>query len=121
VAAVAKMQTKMNLSSVLGGVSPLELLHSLTVAIWAGPFNVVIPTGTSAQSLIVYGQQGVSQLRALLLTSDQQITVFYNSSVAGILMFSGGYHALCDTTLTAVTLTNVSGVAANVTYFAAGS
>jgi hypothetical protein len=119
-AAVAKLEAQLTILGE-GGTGPFELLHSLSAEAWAGPLNTVIPTGTSAQSIILLGIQGLSSITSFLITTDQQITVFYNGAVTGMTINPGGFHAFSDTNITAVSLTNVSGVAANVRYAAAGN
>jgi hypothetical protein len=120
VAAVAKLEASLTILGE-GGSGPFELLHSLAAEAWAGPLNAVIPTGTSTQSIILLGIQGLSLITSFLITTDQQITVFYNGAITGIVINPGGFHAFSDVSITAVSITNVSGVAANVRYGCAGS
>jgi len=119
-AAVAKLQAKFTiLGPTIAG--PFDLLHSLSVLAWTGPLNVVIPNGTAVQSLIILGLQGLSLITSMLITSDQTITVFYNGADIGLTIAPGGFHAFSATSMTAVAITNVSGMNANVTYACAGS
>jgi hypothetical protein len=118
--AVAKASADLTIIGV-GGTGPYSLLHSLSAQAWVGPLNSVIPTGTAVQSIIILGIQGLSLITSLLITSDQLVTIFYNAASPGLTINPGGFHIFSDTAITAVSVTNVSGVAANVTYCAAGS
>jgi hypothetical protein len=118
-AAVIKLKAGMAIIGPYRG-STLDLLHSLSAEAWGGPFNAVIPNGTAVQSLIILGIQGLSQITSMLITADQQVTIFYNTSVQGLLINPGGFHVFSDTSITAVAVTNVSGVEANVEYLCAG-
>ena len=118
-ASIAKLMASM---SVLGpsGFGPFDLLHALAVTNWVGPFGVSIPNGTSLQPLIVIGLGGISAVKAFLVTSSQTVLLNYDNSTIGITLTANGFHLFSDTNLTAISLSNNSGVSADVIYMAAG-
>lgn len=121
-AAIAKLNARLLVVSALGNIGPFDLAHSQTAEVWFGPVNVVVPNGTSAQPLIVIGAQGIASIRAILITADQAITLFYNASAVGLpITEAGGMQAFSASTITSVRVTNVSGVSANVSYMTVGS
>jgi hypothetical protein len=67
----------------------------------------------------VIGTQGITTAKALLIKSDQVITVSYNGGTA-IQIAANGFHLLGGTSLTAVSITTASGVTATVTYAIGG-
>ena len=119
-AAVAKASASI---SVLGpsGSGPFNLLHSLSVDGWVGPFSIVIPNGTVLQDIVVIGLQGLSTVEAFAITSDQAIIMNYNANTQGLPLNANGFQLFVDTILTVVRVTNTSGVGAAITYVAAGT
>ena len=105
-ASVAKVQASL---SILGpSASELNLLHSLSVSSWIGPFTIAIPNGTVLQNIIVMGVQGLSQIHVFAITSDQSISIFYNANTQGLPLTANGFHIFSDTTIIAVQITNVA-------------
>lgn len=118
-AGVVRAEGKLSIAGPDGVAGPPDLVFSLAVTKWFGPSTVTIATGVTAQALIVIGTQGLTTIQALLIKSDQLITVSYNSGTA-FQVSAGGFHLLAGTSLTGVTITNASGSTANVTYIAGG-
>lgn len=124
-AGVARLEGRMIVSTPLGDLSfPGGAVQSSeAVTAWVGPTTVSVPTATSEQSLVVLGTQGLTTITDFFITSDQDISVTYGTAVSNVPVALGAnkFHALCGTSLTAISVTNTSGESANVTYFASGA
>ncbi len=120
---VARVVARMDIvGPFLGFVNTLRPDHAQTVNVWAGPHNVQIATGTTLQPIIAIGIQGITVATAFLVTADQNITVAYQIPTApAMLLNKGGIHCFSDTSITAVYISNVSGLLANLTYFIGGN
>lgn len=118
-AATVKMRVTLQMLGFVG-VHPFSVEHTQSARVWVGPFGVTIPDGTAQQSLIVIGIQGLAVVRSMLITSEQNITVYYNNNVNGHELEAYGFHAFSGTSLQAVSVTNVSGVPAEIVYALSG-
>lgn len=104
-------------------VMPFPLDHALAVTEWMPPYNVQIPTATTEESVVALLTQGLTTLTFVCITADQDISVTYGTAGSNVpvSLTAHGVHLLSGTSLTALAISNASGVTANVTIFVAGS
>ncbi len=99
---------------------PLTVLREASSAIATGIMEIQVAAGASGQELRMFGTQGFDSVQNIAITSDIGITVSYNGA-APIPLTAGGFHAICGTTLTTVTLTNTTTETAHLTLWLAGT
>lgn len=118
---ISKMIAKMLIADQFGNEA-LEVEHALSQTIWF-PFNAQVADSVTEQAIIVLGTQGLTTITALILTSDQDISVTYGAAGSNvpIPLSANGLHAMSNTSLTALSISNASGSTANVRGMVAGS
>lgn len=120
-AAIARLEAKMSTTKPLGITGPLDILTALSVTIDTGPMLVQIANGVVAQAVRIFGTQGITTATAVLISSDQTVTVFYNGGNQALTLTANGFHLLASTSITAMTITNNSGSTANISIWLSGS
>jgi hypothetical protein len=122
-AGVARAEAKLTINSNQGNTHPLSVLSAEAVTNWVGPFNIQIPTGTTEQSIVVLGTQGLTTITDLMITSDTDISVTYGTANVNVPVPLGAnkVHLITGTSLTALSISNASGSTASVTYLVAGA
>lgn len=122
-AGVARAEAKLTVESNQGSAGPLSVLCAESVTNWVGPFSINISTGVSEQSVVVIGTQGLTTITDLIITSDTDISVTYGAAASNVPVALGAnkVHLITGTSLTALSITNNSGITAKVTYMLAGS
>ena len=123
-AGVVRMKIEVSLNANLGLVGPMKLEKSLAVDEWYGPYTLEVATGsTEVATGIFTANIGLTTMTAFVITSDQTISVTYGTAAsnAPVTLTAGGFHAMQDTSLTEVTISNSSGNTANVLMWAAGT
>jgi len=122
-AGVARAMAKLTVSGELGDVGLPTMQSAESVTNWFGPTTVEIATGVSEQSIVVIGTQGLTTITDFQITSDQAISVTYGLAGNNVPVPLGAnkFHLIAGTSLTALSITNVSGNTAKVTYFVAGA
>ena len=120
---VSAVKAEIALRDRYGTIGPLRVSHNIAQTEWVGPFTTQVTTGTTEQSLLALGTQGLTTITALFLTSDQNISVTYGTAAsnAPVDLNANGVHCMSGTSLTAVAISNSSGNTALITYFICGS
>jgi hypothetical protein len=120
---VARAEAKLTVDSNQGIAGPFSVLCAESVTNWVGPFTIQIATGASEQSVIVIGTQGLTTITDIMITSDTAISVTYGAAASNVPVPLGAnkVHLVTGTSLTALSITNASGVTATVTYLVAGA
>lgn len=120
---ISHVETSLFLRDRFGMTGPLRVQHSIAQTEWVGPFNTQVVTATTEQSLLALGTQGLTTVTALLITSDQNISITYGTASVNVPvdLNANGVHCMSGTSLTAIAVTNNSGNTALITYFIAGS
>ena len=105
-----------------GAAKPLRVVHSIAQTEWVGPFTVQIPTATVEQAIVVFGTYGLTTVTALLITSNQNISITYGAAASNVPVNLDAYgvHCMSGTSVTEITVSNSSGNTALITYFLAG-
>lgn len=121
-AAVVSMQLQVSLRTP-HAVFPFPLDYAAAVTEWFPPYTVVIPTGTAEESIVSLLTQGLTTITTVVITSDQAISVTCGAAGSNvpIPVAAHGFLALAGTSLTALAITNASGVDANVTIGVGGA
>ncbi len=120
-AAIARLEAKFSTTKPLGITGPLDILQAISVTIDSGPMLVTVATGVSAQAVRFFGAQGITTATAVLISSDQTITVTYNGGNQAITLTANGFHLLSNTSITAIAITNNSGSTANISLWLCGA
>ena len=119
---VSVLRVTMEMRGAPGMQSVLSESHVMAQAEWSGPMTIEIPTGVVKQGLVLFSAGGLSTVSAVMLTSDQPVSITYG--VAGnndpIDLDAGGIHAMSGTNVAAMAVSNNSGVTANLTILVAG-
>lgn len=123
-AAIVRAKCEVSVTSNVGLVGPMKLEQSLAVDEWYGPYTLEVATSsTEVATGIFTANIGLTTMTAFFITSDQTISVTYGAAAsnAPVTLTAGGFHAMQNTSLTEITLSNSSGNTANVTIWAAGT
>ena len=120
---VSAVKAEISVRDRFGATKPLRVVHSIAQTEWVGPFTTQVATGTTEQALIAVGTQGLTTITALLITSNQNVSVTYGTAAsnAPVTLDMNGVHCMSGTSLTEITISNNSGNTALITYFIAGS
>lgn len=120
---VSSVEARMSLRDRYGKIGPLSVIHSITQTEWVGPFTARVVTGTVEESILAIGTQGLTTITALIITSDQNISITYGTAAsnAPVDLNANGVHCMSGTSITALAISNSSGNTALITYFIAGS
>ena len=119
----AIVRTELKISSTLsaGLVGPVSFLRAVSAAIDSGPMLVQVATGITAQAVRIFGTQGITTATVVLISSDQDVTITYNAGNQPLLVSANGFHVLSGSSITAMAVTNNSGLTANLSIWIAGS
>lgn len=122
-AGISRVKAEMGITDRFGPGDPLKIEHALSQTMWTGPMTVQVADSTTEESIIALGTQGLTTITALMITSDQDISVTYGAAGTNVpvALSANGVHLMSNTSLTALSITNASGSTANVTYCVAGS
>ena len=120
---VSRVKAEMTISDRFGNVGPFAVEHAMSQTLGVGPFTVQVATGVSEQSIIALGTHGLTTITALMITADQDISVTYGVAANNvpIVLNKNAVHLISGTSLTALSISNSSGVTANCVYMIAGS
>lgn len=120
-AGIMRAEAKLSLTGPLGLTGPLDILFAKSITKWSGPFTVPVLTGVTAQAVVAIGTQGLTTVQVILITSDQDLTITYNGGSQPLPLNANGVHLLAGTSLTAIAITNASGLTALLSYWLGGN
>lgn len=120
---VSAVKAEISVKDRYGTTRPLRVVHSIAQTEWVGPFTTEVATAITEQSILALGTQGLTTITALLITSNQNVSVTYGAAAsnAPVNLDANGVHCMSGTSITALAISNSSGVTALITYFIAGS
>lgn len=120
---VSKIEAAMLIKSRYGTIGWPPIVHEQNVDEWVGPFAAEVSTGTTEETIIAIGTQGLTTITACLFTSNVAVGITYGVAANNVAidLAAGGVHLISGCALTAISITNASGSLATVHYLLAGT
>ena len=115
------IKTKISLG--VSGAEPFEVEFAASATKWSGARHMTLPDAVTDQSLIDIGGGGVTTVNAFALVADQAISVKLGAAGSNVALALAAGAPLCmaGLSLTSLSLSNASGLTAQVDYVVAGS
>lgn len=120
-AGISRAQAKLSLSGP-NGVDTFDAAFAQSVTKWTGKRHMTLATATTDQSLIDIGGGGITTINQFMIISDQAISVKLGAAGSNIALalLAGAPLLLTGIALTALSLSNASGLTANIDYALSG-